>query len=921
MDYKSFRENAIELMLNRGWKEKTAKKWSFEQSLFDHTLIEIDALIVLLPLLRQSFAPPFTEQEEQALLIAALLHDVGKEPDKWQDYIQGKGGFVSDVDRELAKEVVPEVVKQFGFSGIEEILSAIVLHMRRERSNAKVINRLLFGGHTNARWKMLADIVDAVDNLCSCKGLFSALNYLSESSCLSNHLKTAYHLVRIRGVSTTMLHRSAINMFMEKGWIPLLHYSNGTIYVVSGVELPQEPTLSDIESEFSEVISKAMQINYADHVVGSPVQSMMPKPDLFDYCEIQLYLCAASKLIGRGSFMKKTPPKKREVVSKYLFILENFKDQEMVPKSAVSDARKRWKSGQRVSADDEEIELHAARISAAQPEMCIFKFLKAALSEDMLGTEVTPEAAENYSDFAEAMGRKKTLTVTPQSVAKAEYDAVFGKGAYDALRYTSTLMPDQDMALTVSKFWSISGEKFGLDVSTIGNLLDDKKREEILIETLTNIADKVYSAIPEANRPTRISPEDIASSLIVDLIHPVQDMDMETLVNKQINAYGGTKANARKDKGLHICPICNQTFDGGTKAKADFVDNPEGHTNRGISHGSSGAITICDSCKYELFLQQIILGSQVTDMLVLFPRMNIGHANGEILQRKAIDIWESANMRMSEANPDPDRRLSLGMIYNLARKLSDYEIFRLTPSEIVELITYESASHTKKKYRKELINILKDFYGMDELIIEELNDEWGTDFDSVDEALAALIADRVNDSEARRLKAQAFRLSSQFHIVCQTPNMILIPLANPITMGKESDTNSGIRELYITLFLGLALDCSVTVVRSGESITFEGGEGVARVPSVPALRELIGADWVTIKDSERDISAKEWLDAIGAAALIANSTDFPERSNLYQILKSATAGYILRRIEQKSESGQAYIHHFQLLEKLKGVLR
>jgi hypothetical protein len=121
--------------------------------------------------------------------------------------------------------------------------------------------------------------------------------------------------------------------------------------------------------------------------------------------------------------------------------------------------------------------------------------------------------------------------------------------------------------------------------------------------------------------------------------------------------------------------------------------------------------------------------------------------------------------------------------------------------------------------------------------------------------------------------------------------------------------------------LGLALDCSVAVVKTGEVITFEGGEGVARVPPVPALRDLIGSEWIQIEDEQRRISAKDWLDAIGAAALLAVATEFPERSNLYQILKSPTLGHVLRRIEQKSESGQAYISHFHLLDKLKGVLR
>ena len=90
---------------------------------------------------------------------------------------------------------------------------------------------------------------------------------------------------------------------------------------------------------------------------------------------------------------------------------------------------------------------------------------------------------------------------------------------------------------------------------------------------------------------------------------------------------------------------------------------------------------------------------------------------------------------------------------------------------------------------------------------------------------------------------------------------------------------------------------------------------MARVPPVPALRELIGSEWVPIE------SAKRWLDAIGAAALLAGATEFPQRSSLYAILKSPTPGHILRRIEQKSDSGQAYIHHIQLLETLKEVLR
>ena len=891
MDYQAFRTKAVEFMLNRGWKKQTAKRRNFEQSLFDHTLIEIDALITLLPLLQHTFSPPLTESEEQVLLTSVLAHDAGKELPEWQEYVMGRREFLSDVNRELAEEVVSELASQFGSNNVEEMLSSVVLHMRYERTPAKVANRLLFGQHTNPRWKTLADIVDAVDNLCSAKGLFAGLQCVAEKTSISNHLHTAYHLVQMRGVSTTLLHRAAIDTFTECGWSPLLHYSNGTIYVASSATQPLEPGVDEIQDQMAEGIEKAMPREMAQLIVGSPLQSMMPKVDLFDYQDLKGCLTVAARRVNRTTFRNKPESARRKTVADYL----KRKDDDS-------------------PIDENKLALETDRIGAAQPEMCIFKFFKTALAGNLLGKQVTPEAEETYADFAEGGGKRKLPKVNPQSVARAEYDNVFGEGAYADLQSTSTLMPARDMALTVDRFWSLDGSRFRLDVSKI-EYLDDTKRVEILIDALVDIADKVYTAIPAENRPTRATPEDIARCFMPDLTHPSPKLDLDELIAQQIQAYGETKANARKEKGLHLCPICNGAFDGGTKAKADFVGNPEGHTNRGVSHGGAGQIVICETCKYERFLQQLLLGSQVTDILVLFPRMNIGHSSGEVFRQKAIQIWDKASIRMTEANPKPDLHLSLGLTYNLARKLRDYDVYQLTPDEIVEIVTYESSTDTKKRNRRDLEKELKATYGTDELHLDEINDLWNTDFVTVEEALQALIDGKVQDDEARDIRKKAFRLNSQFHIACQTPHMILVPLTNPVSIGNESDTNAGLRELYLTLILGLSLDCSVAVVKAGEVITFEGGEGVARVPPTPALRELVGAEWVSVE------AAKRWLDAIGAVALLANATAFPERSNLYQILKSPTLGHVLRRIEQKSENGQAYIYHFHLLEQMKEVLR
>ena len=891
MDYQAFRTKAVKFMLNRDWKKKIAKRRSFEQSLFDHTLIEIDALITLLPLLEHTFSPSLTEVEEQVLLTSVLAHDVGKELDEWQEYVMGRRDFLSDVNQELAEEVVPELASQFGFSDVAEMLSSVVLHMRYERTPAKVASRLLFGQHTNPRWKTLADIVDAVDNLCSAKGIFAGLQCVAEKTSISNHLHTTYHLVQMRGVSTTLLHRAAIDTFTECGWSPLLHYSNGTIYVASSATQPLEPGVDEIQAQMAEGIEKAMPREIAQLIVGSPLQSMMPKVDLFDYRDLKGCLTVAARRVNRTTFRNKPESARRKTVADYL----KCKDDDS-------------------PIDENKLALETDRIGAAQPEMCIFKFFKTALAGNLLGKQVTPEAEETYADFAEGGGKRKLPKVNPQSVARAEYDNVFGERAYADLQSTSTLMPARDMALTIDRFWSLDGSRFGLDVSKI-EYLDDTKRVEILIDALVDIADKVYTAIPAENRPTRATPEDIARCFMPDLTHPSRKLNLDELIAQQIQAYGQTKANARKEKGLHLCPICNGAFDGGTKAKADFVGNPEGHTNRGVSHGGAGQIVICETCKYERFLQQLLLGSQVTDILVLFPRMNIGHSSGEVFRQKAIQIWDKALIRMTEANPKPDLHLSLGLTYNLARKLRDYDVYQLTPDEIVEVVTYESSTDTKKRNRRDLEKELKATYGMDELHLDEINELWDTGFATIDEALQALINGEVLDDEARTIRTKAFRLNRQFYIACQTPHMILVPLTNPVSIGNESNTNAGLRELYLTLILGLSLDCSVAVVKAGEVITFEGGEGVARVPPTPALRELVGAEWVSVE------AAKRWLDAIGAVALLANSTAFPERSNLYQILKSPTLGHVLRRIEQKSENGQAYMHHFHLLEQMKEVLR
>jgi hypothetical protein len=77
-------KKATAWMLNRGWKRLTAKRREFQQSLFEHTMVELDALISLLPILRKPNHFYLTEEEEKVLIASIIAHDAGKERPEWQ---------------------------------------------------------------------------------------------------------------------------------------------------------------------------------------------------------------------------------------------------------------------------------------------------------------------------------------------------------------------------------------------------------------------------------------------------------------------------------------------------------------------------------------------------------------------------------------------------------------------------------------------------------------------------------------------------------------------------------------------------------------------------------------------------------------------------------------------------------------------
>lgn len=862
--YDLIREKAVQFMLERGWRELVAKSGIYQQSLFEHTICELDVLLQLLPVLRLSNHYDLKPEEEQILIASVIGHDVGKETKGFQDYIKGKTKEIAiHIITELTKEVVPKICKALGFSNLERyshqiIENCINLHMSRNRTDANLIYSIL---QSTGRWKSMSDIVSALDNFCSTRGMLAALNTLEQSN-LSLHLKLTYHQVVVRGVSTIFLHKAAVDSFIEQGWSPLLFFSEGTIYVASSTSQISEPNRDTIERHLLQLLEEVTGNNVSNLMVGSPVAKILPKPDLFDYKEIETYLTIAAGRVKRGSFLRKKYKDREKVVKYYLKLI-----------------------GSTIKEPGQElVDRYSGRIDAAQPEMVTLKFFKAIMGKNLIGKVGVSFVAE-------------------------EYEKVFGAGTWQKLQSTSTLMPAKDMAHTVDYFWNLPAGRFGFSGGNVCDLANEK-RDSLLVSLLNGIAEKVYAKIE--NPPSRSAVnKKMAEAFIADLIQPAKQEDFKLLVEKQLKAYSQAKPFAGKEtkRAQYFCPVCNLPFEHGVKASADFLSNPQTHTNRGVSHGKFDYVMICRTCYFERLLRQLLLQEKSSEMVVLLPRMNIGYQSGQLLVDKVNKFYEEACGFMFGSG-DPDRQLSLALTHLIARNVLGQKLDQLSGEEIAELLTYRHSDETRKKLKRSLEKKIKDFYGGS---LAEANLEWCTDFTDWDEAISAVNNNLVDEPVITDIRDEVYRFGPQLKAVCRTPNLILIPLTQSITLGKEGDANAALRRLFVSLFIGLALDATVAIISNNDGFDFVGGEGVALVPPVASIRKLVKGNWISIQDAPR------WFRAIGAASILTPYTAYPERSNLFTILSEPTPGHILRRIEEKN-NGQASYYHFAYLDIIEEVL-
>jgi hypothetical protein len=925
-------EKAIEWMRSKGWHRVEAKRGTparplHVQTLFDHTLNLLEVLAGLAPFLVGKWGgrADFSIEEFDTLFVAVLGHDVGKGTEPWQLYVKGLGDWVSHIRPELVNEIVAEWLEPD--QGADASIVVQRHHAGGKQLEAEHLAGVLTGKH-HRRHVDLARLLRQIDHVASAPTLREARRAIEEGvdRPLADIVTTAVHQIVVRGVTTTLLHRAALDAFVDAGWRPVLHFPEGTLYVAHKPDTPAPPAEQDIRQGLERLIDQVLtEAHFPRQVVGRRfTETVIAKPELFDAVEFRQYLEEALTRATAAGFRRKDTAERIRVVTKYRK-LTPFWDSDLpdiLSEPGPEDGVGNFAAAVTYAAV---IERMTDRIAEAQPEICAFKFFR-----DAVGTRKKKLMASDRINLPSAVApkdrRKLQGEITRRIDSFIEWVFQgFGDGAYAALKKTGSLKVAEDMANSVDWFWRVDAEAMGIPAPTGATVRDahrPEKRREVLVEVLDRIAQAAWGSLPPECVPRRISAMTMAEKILADLIQPALAPANPADARRALEAYSVSKQTARKEEGPHVCPLCNADFAEGQVAKADFLNKATAFTNRvpALARGGGGVV-ICDACRFDRFVEQLLLGKKSAAMLALYPRGQVGAQRGALLVSTAQKLLAEWSKYMTPETPDPERHVSLALTRSIAVQLDlPSSLEGIDAASIAELFLYENADDKRTAHRRDL---KKEVSGLAGKGLAEWNQFWDQAFGSEEAFVNAVLAGEQwvrDDSELTRIRAEVCGVRVDARLVAQTPHLVLLLLPavlrdkSPFAVGKDSEVNAAIRALFAMLVLGRALDCAVALVEDGRPWEPDMVRGVVKVPDNPALRKLVASEWITLENAER------WLQAIAAASQLAPATAFPERSDLYQILTAPTAGHIVRRIDMNEDSGGYQLRHADLVHRIAPVL-
>ena len=795
-------------------------------------------------------------------------------------------------------------------------MAAVDLHHKATQGPASTLDQLFHGGQTDSRWRELADLVEAVDKICSAGTVTAAVAEADRrfgSGLPQRKFDVTFHRVQIlRGVSTTFLHRASQDAHVEKGWTPVLHFADGTLYFAiasAGVILP---TAEEIQLKLTAILDQLLQnANLPQQVVGNPTGDMLPKPELFNVAEFEPYLKVAGQRSKPINFQKKHGRKRDGNFS------EEF--QGGPNKSGMLQKYCELK-GITVPAGEKDRDRVFERFVSAVPLDGVFRFFKPVVLGDKLITkEQWPLSEAEQKAIEDAIAKvkgdkeaarekrrakaKKAALEHWRETLKAEYEEVFGNGSFANLA-SVTNDPARNLAKVVDCFLE---QKTDEGVQWLSKPSAQQQAE--LTRRLSKIFQSAITKLPEGVLPPPLDGKQLADVFFDDLLLP--GFSPSSNVAEHLEGYLRTKDGA---ENVLFCPWSNEIGRDVLGTGSDFGVATDGHSNRlpmqDKTWKNRGGVGMALSSRYELMLRRLLLGVPSKQLVVLIPPVQLGLLDGRQLVDAVGQLEQEIMLHSREYSPNPIRRFSFGLTDQIASRWRTDE-----RAPLATLLSYTSETKKAEEYRKNLDKGLQEAFGPNDegeeladlnrrhskyfttwtkaredkqlkqeaeteylrLALSSFNDECRTSFRTWEELVESIYLGESDEAKIalasseevceRRKQALKFREPGRF--VCQTPNLIFLLLPEEIRQKrrddpakKESESNGAIRQLFLSLVFAEALGVSVALIDSEDALTFSGGEGAVFIAQNAALRSEVSRvrrNWAVTGKFSRMPPNHEWL--------------------------------------------------------------
>jgi hypothetical protein len=956
-------EKVVPYLQQRGWHRKSAK--SSGTSLLFHTIVELDVLTNMLPLL-SSF--DVSDRDLLILQLSVIAHDSGKEKDEWQEYLSEsekyrakmrlkKPKYVSHVDTDLVREIVSDLqrILKLKFDAQEHILTIMRIidsHMKRDRMDAalafqKVIEQS--EGKIPSKWLDLSLIVSFIDNLCSCEKVEDVPSILMqqknrEYEKFRQTLKIAYHQVnRIRGISTSLIHKAVQNTYGRKGWVPILHFPDGTAYIGSiDSRIPLRNSISeelnDIVVEFIEGFPDA-NVNV---VVGTPTASSVSTEIVFHPSRIEDYLKEViRKNKGKGavsvsraieylfnkelteylfsesssdlSLLRPFNLKKKERMAflnsldhtlglklkafSRLGIQSNLDPDDILSILKRSDKKRReFYSQQGLSGDTIEGNLEELRIWLGKSKSynALFEFINSLINKPSL---VSVEAREF---LVEEISRKFCR------------DEKYAQKLRKVLPLTGPYNPLPYQILFVDHLPEIFGEEF----------------EEATISWISKLLTTAWEIYGFEFRGVEDKTEILLSS---DLVVPYSlDFIQRALNSKDYYELSKEQAFSERPDAQKMCPICNEYFDGENRSISEIVGFSKKFSNRLAGAKSLDNINICEACGLEYLLRSLVLTRRPNEMIIVYPQMNTTFKLGETLEKRFREIQHDVDEVCGTGATDLSKFILLRYLDKLAGKISEEGVNFLEALSTKEFIQYFVFSRDLKKpgmrsTRDLILQILETEYPWD--TIGEFNSDWDDSYTSFEQLIDDIIrGENLEEKFLKELQEKTRNLRTTTKEMAPTyitPNFAVILLSETQSLKRDdiSDTDAGFEKIFLSGILSFLFDSPVALVEADEEIPRIPG-GLILIPPISNVKRMISKvrKRKGIPNTKKWLSRMEgklWTDLLSFALVTKQKAQLSDRTGIFEVLSFPTVGHLMRRIEMKRKFfGSGDLRILKNLEKM-----